>query len=52
MVRLQLEGMKLGHTGFDAVKKNKNKKKKKRDPDHPKFDSEEEYGSEVVSDDD
>lgn len=52
MVRLQLDGLNKGHTDFDEVKRAKNKNKKKRkNPDDPDFDSEEEYNSEVASDD-
>lgn len=51
LVRLQFEGLKEPHKGqrrFDTIKKVKAAPKKKRglDPDHPDFDSEEEYGRE------
>ena len=45
-MRLQLEGLKSYTQSFDEVRKVKNKKKKRLDPDHPDFDSEEEYGNE------
>ena len=48
LVRLQLDGLTNYHQGFDEVRrvKDKHKKKKRLDPDHPNFDSEEEYGNE------
>ncbi len=51
MIRLQFDGLKEpknNNKSFDAIKKIKNKKsksKKRLDPDHPDFDSEEEYGN-------
>lgn len=55
VVRLQFDGLapeRKGQTIFDQVnqaqkKKQKHKSKKKLDPDHPDFDSEEEYDNEV-----
>lgn len=52
LVRLQLDGLTNYYQKFDEVRRVKDKKKNKKrlDPDHPDFDSEEEYGKE--SDDD
>ena len=52
LVRLQFEGLatpKKGSLSYDKVQKVQKKKKKKLDPDHPDFDSEEEYGNENES---